>query len=481
MLSVVTMEAGWVVTEVGRQPWIVHDYMKVEEAATANTGVWITFLAVSAIYAVLGVTTILVLRGMSRRWREQGEVDETDVPYGPSDPGIVAGERGPVDEHDQRDRRWSCSSGSPRTRCSAAPTSAPGSGTSSPAARTRGERPRALIDHSIGPVWEANHVWLIFCLVVLWTAFAEAFSSIMLTLFVPLTLAAFGIVLRGSSFAFRKVVLRTRDRRNFGAAFATSSVLVPYCMGAVAGAIASGRVPVGRRGRRPLDELDQPHVGRRRAARDRGVRVPRRRCTSCGTRTASVTSIWPSTSGGGRSRASVVAGAIAAVGIVVFHSDAHYLFDGLTSRALPLVIVSGVCGIASLVLLFRNAPSWARVFSIGAVATVVIGWGVAQWPYMLPETLEGVAGRGAVGHARRGDGRVRGRGRHDPALARPALRPRPEEPARGRGRGRRGHGALSPAIAAATARRTRTSGSACSRSTFAPLAAPSMAANPRTA
>src|ERR1700759_1364121 len=78
----------------------------------------------------------------------------------------------------------------------------------------KGEQPRNLIQHSIGPVWEANHVWLIFTLVVLWTAFSEAFASIMLTLFVPLSLAAFGIVLRGSSFAFRKSVFRTRDRRN---------------------------------------------------------------------------------------------------------------------------------------------------------------------------------------------------------------------------------------------------------------------------
>src|SRR6188472_4670825 len=109
----------------------------------------------------------------------------------------------------------------------------------------RGERPREHIDHSIAPVWEANHVWLIFCFVVLWTGFSEAYQSITLTLFVPLTLAAFGIVLRGSSFAFRKTVFRTRDRRNFGGAFALSSVLVPYCMGAVAGAIASGRIPTG--------------------------------------------------------------------------------------------------------------------------------------------------------------------------------------------------------------------------------------------
>src|SRR3954467_6801941 len=74
----------------------------------------------------------------------------------------------------------------------------------------RGERPREVIDHSIGPVWEANHVWLIFCFVVLWTGLAEAYASITLPLFVPLAIAALGIVLRGSSFAFRKTVFRTR-------------------------------------------------------------------------------------------------------------------------------------------------------------------------------------------------------------------------------------------------------------------------------
>src|SRR6187455_1473407 len=109
----------------------------------------------------------------------------------------------------------------------------------------RGGRPRTVIDHSIGPVWEANHVWLIFTFVVLWTCFPEAYASITLTLFVPLTIAALGIVLRGSSFAFRKSVVGLRYRRIFGAAFAASSVLVPYCMGAIAGGIASGRVPAG--------------------------------------------------------------------------------------------------------------------------------------------------------------------------------------------------------------------------------------------
>src|SRR6187402_1965766 len=82
-----------------------------------------------------------------------------------------------------------------------------------------GRRPRDLIDHAIAPVWEANHVWLIFIFVVLWTSFPTAYGSITLTLFVPLTLAAVGIVVRGASFAFRKTVLVDRDRHRFGAAF----------------------------------------------------------------------------------------------------------------------------------------------------------------------------------------------------------------------------------------------------------------------
>src|SRR6187431_409411 len=87
----------------------------------------------------------------------------------------------------------------------------------------RGERPREVIDHAIGPVWEANHVWLIFIFVILWTSFPEAYASITLTLFVPLSIAALGIVLRGASFAFRKSVVGLRYRRIFGAAFAASS------------------------------------------------------------------------------------------------------------------------------------------------------------------------------------------------------------------------------------------------------------------
>jgi cytochrome d ubiquinol oxidase subunit I len=86
VLSVVTLEAGWTVSEVGRQPWIVYQKMKVVDAATANTGIWVTFVLVTLLYIGLGITTILVLRQMSRRFRRGDGFNESEVPYGPSEP-----------------------------------------------------------------------------------------------------------------------------------------------------------------------------------------------------------------------------------------------------------------------------------------------------------------------------------------------------------------------------------------------------------
>ncbi|WP_421118703.1 cytochrome ubiquinol oxidase subunit I [Aquihabitans daechungensis] len=91
VLSVVCLEAGWIVAEVGRQPWIVYNYMKVEDAATANTYVWVTFVAVVVLYAGLGYAAIRVLRTMSRRNREGEEFDDRDTPYGPSGPLVGEG------------------------------------------------------------------------------------------------------------------------------------------------------------------------------------------------------------------------------------------------------------------------------------------------------------------------------------------------------------------------------------------------------
>lgn len=250
----------------------------------------------------------------------------------------------------------------------------------------RGQRPREVIDHAIAPVWEANHVWLIFVFVLLWTCFPEAYASITLTMFVPLTLAAFGIVLRGASFAFRKAVFATRDRRNFGAAFAISSVLVPYCFGAVVGGIASGRVPAGGRAGDPWDSWVNPTsvvVGllvvcldaylaafflvrdADRLSDEAMVAYFRRRAAA----------------------AAVAAGVAATAGVLVLQQDADYVFDGLTSRALALVILSAVSGATALVLLARHVRRGARLAAVGAVVGVVLAWGVAQWDYLLPESL----------------------------------------------------------------------------------------------
>ncbi len=94
VLSVLALEAGWVVAEVGRQPWIVYNYMKVEDAATGNTYVWVTFIGVLVLYAGLGYAAIRVLRTMSRRARE-GVGPDDDGPYGPSGP-IAGPIEGPV-------------------------------------------------------------------------------------------------------------------------------------------------------------------------------------------------------------------------------------------------------------------------------------------------------------------------------------------------------------------------------------------------
>ena len=128
-------------------------------------------------------------------------------------------------------------------------------------ARRRGEqgrRPRELIDWAIGPVWEANHVWLIFVLVVLWTGFSSAFEAIFSTLFIPLCLAALGIVLRGSGFAFHHSARRASGRALATTVFGLASVLTPFFMGTVVGAIAGGRVPVGNAAGDPVTSWLNP-------------------------------------------------------------------------------------------------------------------------------------------------------------------------------------------------------------------------------
>jgi cytochrome d ubiquinol oxidase subunit II len=258
----------------------------------------------------------------------------------------------------------------------------------------RGQRARALVDWAIGPVWEANHVWLIFVLVVLWTAFSVAFQSVMSTLFIPLSIAALGIVLRGSGFAFHKQARRLRYRRFAQRLFDVSSLLTPFFMGTVVGAIASGQVPVGNAAGDPVSSWTGP------APILTGVLF-----VATGAYLSAVFLVSDARRAGDSDleryfadralAAAVVAGGMAIAGLIVYHADARYIYDGLVGDALPLVIVSAVCGAAVLAILWRGGRRGTRPLAVGAVVAVVWGWGVAQHPYLLPQSLTISEGAGA--------------------------------------------------------------------------------------
>jgi cytochrome bd ubiquinol oxidase subunit II len=250
----------------------------------------------------------------------------------------------------------------------------------------RGRRPRELIDWAIGPVWEANHVWLIFVLVVLWTGFPSAFEAIFSTLFIPLSLAALGIVFRGAGFAFQHTARRARGRALATTLFGASSVLTPFFMGTVVGAIAGGRVPVGNAAGDSVSSwLNTLSL------------VTGALFVATGAYLASVLLVSDARRAGtpdleryfrGRALiAALVAGALAAGNLIALHSHAQSVFDGLKGDGLPLVILSVLCGLAVLVLLRRGVLRGARVLAAGAVAAVIWGWAVAQHPYILPPDL----------------------------------------------------------------------------------------------
>jgi cytochrome bd ubiquinol oxidase subunit II len=249
----------------------------------------------------------------------------------------------------------------------------------------RGRGPRDLIDHSLGPVWEANHVWLIYCLVILWSAFPGAFAAIMTTLYIPLGLAVLGIVLRGSGFAFRKVAVHTSEQRVAGATFAASSVITPFFLGAIAGGIASGRVPTGGGGD-PVTSWLNPTSALGGVL---AVAVCAYLAAVFLTAEARIRDDSRLEDYFGR-RALLAAGATGILtlgGIAILDHGDTRLFHHLIGVGLPLVVISAVSGAAALVLLGRVAPRVVRVLAIIAVAAVVGGWGVAQYPFILGDHL----------------------------------------------------------------------------------------------
>ena len=257
----------------------------------------------------------------------------------------------------------------------------------------RGREPRRLIEEAITPVWEANHVWLVFDLVIFWTAFPHAFAAVMTTAALPLWLALAGIVLRGAGFAFRKEVSGLGAQRVLGAAFAFSSLLAPFFMGTVIGAIATGQVPA-----------NASHASLSAWTSATSLLTGLLFVGTCGYLAAVYLVGEAARRGDHRLRAyftrraqaaGIVAGALSLAVLAELHSSNHALFSLLTGRALPLVILAGLCGLAVLALLTAGRPRGVRVLAAAGVAAVIWGWGVAQYPVLLPGTNVTLSNAGA--------------------------------------------------------------------------------------
>jgi len=247
-----------------------------------------------------------------------------------------------------------------------------------------GERIRDPAHHSMGPVWEANHVWLVFVLTVMWTAYPTAFGSIASTLSLPLLLAAIGIVARGAAYALRTGAQTPRELRAIDGASAISSIVTPFALGAAVGGIASGRVPVGNAAGDLFSSWLNPT----------SVLIG---CLAIAT-SAYLAAIYLAADAerlgehelaqAFRARAlaaGIVAGAIALGGLAVLHADAHALYRELVrGGALGALISSIVAGVLTLALVWRRRFEAARYTAAVAVAAIIAGWALAQYPRLLP-------------------------------------------------------------------------------------------------
>jgi cytochrome d ubiquinol oxidase subunit II len=254
---------------------------------------------------------------------------------------------------------------------------------------------RELIEHAIGPIWEANHVWLILVVVVLFTAFPAAFAAISIALFVPLVLLLLGIVLRGAAFTFRTYE-RPDDRvqARWGLVFSASSVLAPLVLGVVVGALASGRLRVGAAAAEPFAwlapfplavglfaaalfaylaacylavEADLAPAVREGVDRARLRDDFRRRAVAAGVAVF---------------LCAALCGALSA-------REAPVVFEGLTRRAwsLPFHVATGAAALFAFALLLEGRVRAARAAAVAQVALIVAGWGASQYPYLVVPDL----------------------------------------------------------------------------------------------
>ena len=246
-----------------------------------------------------------------------------------------------------------------------------------------GRRIRDHAHHSMGPVWEANHVWLIFVLTVMWTAYPTALASIASTLSVALLVAGLGIIVRGAAYALRAGTKTQREERAVDTLTGLSSILTPFALGAAVGGIASRRVPVGNAAGSLISSWLNPTsilIGGLAVASSAYLAAVYLAADAARHGDAALERSF-------RTRAlmaGVLAGAIALGGLLVVHGDAHPLYHGLTHAGLPAVIVSAIAGLGTFTLVWSARLQAARYTAAIAVGAIIAGWALAQQPILLP-------------------------------------------------------------------------------------------------
>jgi len=260
------------------------------------------------------------------------------------------------------------------------------------------ERARSIREyahHAMGPVWEANHVWLIFVLTVTWTAYPGAFGAIAATLVVPLFLAGLGVVFRGAAYALRAGTAKASELGLIDTIFSLSSILTPFALGTIIGAIAAQRVAGGETSGAVLSSWLSP------LSVLIGVLA-----VSVSAYLAAVYLAADAARDGERQLveqfrlralvAGVLAGVVALAGLPVLHAEAHRVYTRLTDGpGLVGLVVSALAGVGTLVLVTRRRFEAARVSAALAVAGVILGWALAQQPILLAHLTVAQA---AAGH-----------------------------------------------------------------------------------
>jgi cytochrome bd ubiquinol oxidase subunit II len=251
----------------------------------------------------------------------------------------------------------------------------------------RAARQRETITHAIGPIWEANHVWLILAVVLLFTCFPSAFAAVGTALHIPITMLLVGIVLRGSAFAFRSYGLEPgATQARWGRVFAIASLVSPLMLGITLGAIASGQLPVD-----PVTHLVRTDfisawcalfpfvVGLLALAlfaylaavyltmetEDEDLRDDFRRRAIVA---------WE------------ISGLLAILALVLARTGAPLIYVGLLQR--PVLLAGNtLVSLGALYGLARRRYAWARALAALQVALTVAGWGLAQYPALVPPDL----------------------------------------------------------------------------------------------